>query len=130
MIQTLARSTIFLVIAAVLITLAACGGDEPAGDEPSSDTASDTTGARTETPEPGPTAKAEPTATPEDTPKPTAEPDPTATPTVESEPASEPAENVDLAPELAGLTEWRNTDPLTLEDLRGEPVVLVFWNSI
>ena len=59
------------------------------------------------------------------------EPTPTeaaAEPTPTPEPA--PAEDVDLAPELAGLTDWRDIDPVTLEDLRGGPVVLVFWNSM
>jgi hypothetical protein len=36
---------------------------------------------------------------------------------------------VELAPELVGLDEWVNSKPLTLEQLRGEPVLIVFWAS-
>lgn len=35
--------------------------------------------------------------------------------------------SVELAPELVGLGEWVNSEPLTLAQLRGEPVLLVFW---
>ena len=34
---------------------------------------------------------------------------------------------VELAPELQGLGEWVNSEPLTLAQLRGDPVLLVFW---
>ncbi|MBA2451630.1 MAG: hypothetical protein H0V47_00555 [Chloroflexia bacterium] len=34
---------------------------------------------------------------------------------------------VDLAPELLSVEAWYNSEPLTLEALRGEPVLLVFW---
>lgn len=120
------------MLAALFVLLAACGGDD------SEDAASD--------PDPTPTeavAQDEPTAEPapteepaDDAPDPTpteeiAEPEPDPTPTEEpEEPTPEPAPDVDLAPELAGLTEWSNGEPVTLEDMRGEPVVLVFWNSI
>jgi hypothetical protein len=36
---------------------------------------------------------------------------------------------VELAPELVGLEEWINSEPLTLAQLRGEPVLIVFWAS-
>jgi hypothetical protein len=118
-----ARSFLSAVLALMLL-LASCGGDEGDTDEPI-----------TADPDPTPTqALAQETQTPEPTatveaPSPTSEPDPT--PTEEPiEPTPEPAEDVDLAPELVGLTDWRNIDPVTLEDLRGEPVILVFWNSI
>ena len=103
------RSTRFPAFLALVIglfvVLAACGGD-------------DTDDLDDIAVEPDPT----PTVTSDD-----AVDDPEPTPTPEPE---EPAEDFDLAPELAGLTDWRNTDPVSLEDLRGEPVVLVFWNSI
>src|SRR5207248_1796854 len=31
------------------------------------------------------------------------------------------------APELAGITDWVNSKPLTLADLKGQVVVLHFW---
>jgi hypothetical protein len=37
--------------------------------------------------------------------------------------------DVELAPELIGLEDWVNSPPLTLAELRGEPVLLVFWAS-
>jgi hypothetical protein len=36
---------------------------------------------------------------------------------------------VELAPELVGLEDWINSEPLTLAQLRGEPVLIVFWAS-
>jgi hypothetical protein len=126
---------LFVLLAALALVLAACGGDDT--DDDATESAAD--------PEPTPTAVAtvaeEPTATPEPEAEPTvvaedddasdAEPEPTAVPTEPpAEPTPEPDPDVELAPELAGLTDWRNTDPVTLEDLRGSPVVLVFWNSI
>lgn len=116
----------FLVLTLGLIfVLAACGGDDDGGD----DSADGSSG-----PEPTPVASVEESATPE--PDPTPETSDTsddvgenADPTPTEEP-EEPAEDVDLAPELTGLTDWRNTDPVSLEDFRGEPVVLVFWNSM
>lgn len=40
-----------------------------------------------------------------------------------------PAAPSDPAPELTGITNWYNSDPLQLEGLRGEPVLLVFWSD-
>jgi hypothetical protein len=34
-----------------------------------------------------------------------------------------------LAPELAGIADWFNAEPLTLAALRGQPVLLVFWSD-
>lgn len=123
---------LIVLFATLALVLAACGGDDA---DDATESAAD--------PEPTPTAVAtvaeEPTATavpsPEIEPTEAAEPDsdpaPDPTPTEPpAEPTPEPDPDVELAPELAGLTDWRNTDPVTLEDLRGEPVVLVFWNSI
>lgn len=115
------QQLLFGAITIVLLLLAACGDDEPAQDESAGETgATPTQPAPTETEAPA-------TATPE--------PQPSATATAEQaesspEPEPEPADDADLAPELAGLTDWRNSEPLALDELRGEPVVLVFWNSI
>lgn len=35
----------------------------------------------------------------------------------------------DLAPELTGIANWYNTAPLTLAELQGEAVLLVFWSD-
>ena len=37
--------------------------------------------------------------------------------------------SVDLAPELASIDGWHNTEPLSLEALRGSPVLIVFWSD-
>jgi hypothetical protein len=37
--------------------------------------------------------------------------------------------DVELAPELEGISDWYNTEPLTLADLRGRAVLLVFWSD-
>jgi hypothetical protein len=124
------RYLLVTVLITLVIVLAACG-DDATDDEIVADD-----------PEPTPTEEVaeEPTATPVTDPTTTPEPDATATPVPEATddevdepeptPTPEPAEDVDLAPELAGLTDWRNTDPTSLEQLRGQPVVLVFWNSL
>lgn len=36
---------------------------------------------------------------------------------------------VDPAPELVEIANWYNTNPLTLAQLRGSPVLLVFWSD-
>jgi hypothetical protein len=33
------------------------------------------------------------------------------------------------APELVEISEWLNSEPLTLARLRGSPVLLVFWRD-
>lgn len=44
-----------------------------------------------------------------------------------SAPALESSENAAPAPEFTGITEWINSEPLTLEDLRGKVVLVDFW---
>jgi len=46
-------------------------------------------------------------------------------------PATAPitAVSVDLAPEFADFEGWYNSEPLTLDALRGSPVLLVFWSD-
>ena len=108
-----------------------------------------------ETPEPVPADTPEPA--PEDTPEPTHTPEPTATvepttapatpePTEEQPAATEeptpteapPAltelcegteggEVGNCAPELQGIQEWINSEPLTMESLRGRVVLIDFW---
>lgn len=54
---------------------------------------------------------------------------PRATPQDESmvEKKSPPADNQATFPSLGGATEWLNSEPLTLEALRGKVVVVEFW---
>jgi outer membrane biosynthesis protein TonB len=136
--------TIRLLAMGVMILLIAACGDDAAEPDSAVDTATPTPAAEAATsPEPSPTVEPEQTPTPTEQPA----PEPTATPTEpaeepkateEAEPSPEPsptpepqpAEDVDLAPEIAALTGWLNGEPVTLEDLRGQPVILVFWNSI
>ena len=42
------------------------------------------------------------------------------------EPTTQVADG-DLAPELAGITAWLNSDPLTIQGLRGSVVLVDFW---
>lgn len=60
------------------------------------------------------------------------EPSPTAAPTpvvveVNSKWTQYAEPGVRPAPELAGITGWHNTDPFTLEDKRGQVVMIKFW---
>ena len=41
--------------------------------------------------------------------------------------AQEPASMRIKAPELEGISDWLNTNPLKLSDLKGRVVVLHFW---
>ena len=75
-----------------------------------------------------------PTATPDQAPaaQPTAKPDqaPTAQPTEPAPTAAaasaRPADSK-LAPELIGIESWINSEPLTIEGLRGKVVLIDFW---
>ena len=87
----------------------------------------------THTPEP--TATVEPTtapATPEPTeeqPAATEEPTPTEAPPAPTElcEGTEGGEVGNCAPELQGIQEWINSEPLTMESLRGRVVLIDFW---
>ncbi len=48
-------------------------------------------------------------------------------PIAENLPTSVPLEDLGPAPELAGITAWINSEPLTLASLRGEVVLVHFW---
>ncbi|MDQ3549040.1 MAG: hypothetical protein M3439_09495 [Chloroflexota bacterium] len=43
--------------------------------------------------------------------------------------SSQAAAQVDSAPEITGISNWYNTAPLTLAELRGSPVLVVFWSD-
>ncbi len=61
------------------------------------------------------------------TPMTDAEGNPLPTPVASSLPASVSLENLGPAPELAGITDWINSEPLTLAALRGKVVLVQFW---
>ena len=73
--------------------------------------------------EPAATAAVKPTATPPA--DPTAPPAATAIPT--SRPPTPAAAEPPPAAELAGIAAWINSDPLTLQQLRGKVVLIDFW---
>ena len=66
-------------------------------------------------------------------PVPVVEPSPTAEPVAEPSPTAEPSLSTGrtgeekLAPELAGITGWVNSEPFKLEDHRGDVVLIDFW---
>jgi hypothetical protein len=48
---------------------------------------------------------------------------------VQSAASTESPRSVEYAPELASIDDWLNSEPLTLEELRGQAVLLVFWSD-
>lgn len=111
-----------VIVVSILLAfaLAACGGEGANAPEES-----------TTTPDPTPTtsiaivdtSKAPPAPTP--VLKPSPSPTPTPTPEVVAEASGR--EGL-VAPELVGINTFVNTDPFTLEELRGDKVVLIdFW---
>jgi hypothetical protein len=122
--------TVLAMTISLVVLLVACGGDDAdevtdiaTGATPTPETTADDAVDENEEVDPTPVEEAADPTPPEEADEPTPVED-------VAEPTPEPTPEVDLAPELAGLTDWRNIDPVSLEDLRGEPVVLVFWNSI
>ena len=130
--KRLSTLVLVLIIAAATAALVACGTDaEP---EPTSAPAEGvsqptaTTGDGDSTTDPtattgGSESMTDPTSTtaPATEPKSPDEPCPTPRP-VEEVPGEKP-----LAPELVGITGWINTEPFTMEDLRGKVVLVDFW---
>jgi outer membrane biosynthesis protein TonB len=130
-----------LALCGLVLLVAACGDDATEPDAVGSTTSPTPTTEAATSPEASPTTEPEPTPPGQPSPAPTptpagAEEEPEATeeadPSPEPSPTTEPqpADDVDLAPEIAALTGWLNGEPVTLSDLRGQPVILVFWNSI
>ncbi len=117
--MTISRShlSVIMLSLALALALAACGsGSSP--DTPAEPTAT-------------PQATATPSAASVDTdsapPPPTPVPDPTATPAPDLQAGPMGSEGL-LASELVGISSYINTDPFTLEELRGDRVVLIdFW---
>jgi hypothetical protein len=138
---------LLLTFVLLMAVVAACGEDEP---EPAgSSVVTVTEPDPTSTPQPAMNDAATP-AVQEPTPVPsgqsvtpvpaTGEPAPTTVPAsvepteaaedVDDQVADEPLpEPENPAPELLTTAAWYNTDPLVLRELRGGPVLLVFWNT-
>ncbi len=111
------RLSIAALSLALALVLAACGGSNEA----------DTPGEPTATPRATATPSVASVDTDDAPPPPTPIPDPTATPTPDPQAGPQGTEGL-LAPELAGISSFINTEPFTLEDLRGDKVVLIdFW---
>ena len=110
----LSITVLSLVLALVLV---ACGGAN----------GTDTTDEPTATPRATATPSAASVDTGDAPPPPTPVPDPTATPTPDPQAGPQGSEGL-LAPDLAGISSYINTEPFTLEELRGDNVVLIdFW---
>lgn len=98
---------LFLTLA---VLLAACG-----------DSASESDGNSNET-------GAQPAATSDPTSDDSASmPEPTATSESATDTPAPEAAPENPAPELGSIDSWHNSEPLTLAELRGSPVLLVFW---
>ena len=100
-----------LILIGAVLALAACGQAASRDEAPAS----------TSTPVSEPTeatgqAEADPTSAP--TPVP---------PLVQKITSDTPGEVGSLAPELTGIAGWINTEPFTLESLRGQVVLIDFW---
>ncbi len=52
---------------------------------------------------------------------------PLPAPVADALPAAVPLEDLGPAPELTGISDWINSDPLTLKSLRGKVVLVHFW---
>ena len=98
-----------LVILSALAWSLACGGPTPS---PASPTAAPST----VTPGAAPTAETAATVPP-----------PADTPTPSGPPRDVGGSVGDQAPEFSGISAWINTNPLTMEALRGQVVLIDFW---
>jgi cytochrome c biogenesis protein CcdA/thiol-disulfide isomerase/thioredoxin len=79
--------------------------------------------------EPTPLAAAQviPTLEPTPVPEPTSIPQPTTPPASPTPKPIVELKDQGPAPELTGITGWINSEPLTLESLRGKVVIIDFW---
>ena len=101
-----AKAGILLIAAVMVVLLAGCGADP--------------------TPAPPTTIMPAPTAT--DVPPPTEAPPPTIDPALLMPCDGSTGGGIgDCAPEFAGTQEWVNSEPLTMEGLRGKVVLIDFW---
>ena len=103
-----------LLIVASVVALAACASEPTATPNPTSATESPQS---TSIPTPTPTAQATDKSTP------THEPEPTSP----SEADSDQIASGPIAPRLTGIVGWVNTEPFTMQSLRGKVVLIDFW---
>ena len=130
-----ASAALISMLAAAVLLAVACGGGDP-----TSTPAPTATSAEQQQPDTGgsggeatPAAETDAGAPTSDAPEPTA-----AEPLTESEAATATAQpsatpkprtvaDGPVAPQLAGITGWINTEPFNLDDLRGQVVLVDFW---
>ena len=117
--------TIIVSTLVLSVFAAACGSDTPAVEEP----AEETKYAPMEESVPEESTQPDPTPEPP-TPEPTEAPptpEPTEAPPEDTANGTGRIGNEPLAPELTGVFSWINSEPLTLEELRGDVVLIDFW---
>lgn len=99
---------ILTLLVAFLLLVAACSSEDAAPAAPAAPTATA-----------GPVARADETAIPQAEAQKTTE--------AEAKPATGRVGNEQLVPELRDVSGWVNTEPFTLESLRGQVVLVDFW---
>ena len=117
--------TIIVSTLVLSVFAAACGSDTPAVEEPTEETkvSQMEENVPEESTQPDPT-EAPPTREPTEAP-PT--PEPTEAPPEDTANGTGRIGNELLAPELTQVFSWINSEPLTLEGLRGDVVLIDFW---
>ena len=126
-------ATLVALLAGLALLAAACGGDPtstPAPTATSAEQQQPETGSGGEATPSGSTDAGEPTS---DAPEPTAQEPATdsgdSQATAEPSPTPRPDAVADgpVAPQLAGISGWINTEPFNLDELRGKVVLVDFW---
>ena len=117
-----------IMVGVLVLTVSACGGEQGAPENLLAADSTDRALDATRTPEPTTAATPDPTHTLAPQPTATSAPEPTPTPTPEPAPtqAGEIAEGP-KAPELTGTQSWINSEPLRIQDLKGQVVLIDFW---
>ena len=127
-------ATLIAMLATAVLLAVACGGDDP-----TSTPAPTTTSSEQQQPETSggseatPAAETDADATTSEAPEPTAQEPLTETEaaTATAQPSATPKPRAvadgPVAPQLAGITGWINTEPFNLDELRGQVVLVDFW---
>ena len=111
-----------LLLAVAIAAAAACGGDETGPVTPTEPPQATPEA----TPTPAPTPTAEPTSTPEVAAETEMDKETAMTPVAQKSVSESPA-IIQKAPELTGLGQWINSEPLTIASQRGKVVLIDFW---